>query len=107
MEENKDIFLAGGDTLVYLTVPMHKKYSTEFVGDIHLVRTYLFFNDFSTPLLPCKDMYAFRVTLSAVRLLQKNYFKHSRTYVFNNMTQMQISTNKTRHHMAKTWKEIV
>ena len=25
MEENNDIFLAGGDTLVYLAVPMHKK----------------------------------------------------------------------------------
>ena len=31
MEENNDIFLAGGDALVYLTVPMHKKYSTIFV----------------------------------------------------------------------------
>ena len=28
MEENNDIFLAGGDALVYLTGPMHKKYST-------------------------------------------------------------------------------
>ena len=30
MEENNDIFLAGGDALVYLTGPMHKKYSTIF-----------------------------------------------------------------------------
>ena len=28
MEENNDIFLAGGDALVYLAVPMHKKYFT-------------------------------------------------------------------------------
>ena len=28
MEENSDIFLAGGDTLVYLAVPVHEKYST-------------------------------------------------------------------------------
>ena len=27
MEENNDIFLAGGDALVYLAVPMHKKCS--------------------------------------------------------------------------------
>ena len=31
MEENNDIFLAGGDALVYLAVPMHKKYFTTFV----------------------------------------------------------------------------
>ena len=31
MEENNDIFLAGGDALVYLTGPMKKKYSTTFV----------------------------------------------------------------------------
>ena len=31
MEENNDIFLAGGDALVYLAVSMHKKYSTIFV----------------------------------------------------------------------------
>ena len=30
MEENNDIFLAGGDALVYLAVPVHKKYSTTF-----------------------------------------------------------------------------
>ena len=28
MEENNDIFLAGGDALVYLAKAMHKKYST-------------------------------------------------------------------------------
>ena len=28
MEENNDIFLAGGDALVYLAGPMDKKYST-------------------------------------------------------------------------------
>ena len=31
MAENNDIFLAGGDALVYLAEPMHKKYSTTFV----------------------------------------------------------------------------
>ena len=41
MEEKNDIFLAGGDALVYLAGPMHKKYSTTFIwGDsfsIHLI----------------------------------------------------------------------
>ena len=31
IEENNDIFLGGGDALVYLAGPMHKKYSTIFV----------------------------------------------------------------------------
>ena len=31
MEENNDIFLAGNDALVYLAIPMHKKYCTTFV----------------------------------------------------------------------------
>ena len=31
MEENNDIFLAGGDALIYLAEPMYKQYSTTFV----------------------------------------------------------------------------
>ena len=31
MEEKNDIFLAGGDALVYLAVPVNKIYSTIFV----------------------------------------------------------------------------
>ena len=38
-------------------------------------------------------MYAFKVTVTAVRLFQKNSFKHNRTYVLNNMTQM-LQVNK-------------
>ena len=33
MEEKNDIFLTGGDALVYLAVLMHKKYSTTFVRE--------------------------------------------------------------------------
>ena len=33
IEENNDIFLPGGDALVYLAEPVHKKYSTAFVWD--------------------------------------------------------------------------
>ena len=41
MEENNDIFLPGGDALVYLARPMHKKNIPEHLfGAIHLTRTY-------------------------------------------------------------------
>ena len=50
MEENNDIFLAGGDALVYLAEPMHKKSIPQhLLGAIHLVCIY-FRTDFSTPL---------------------------------------------------------
>ena len=39
MEEN-NIFLAGGDALVYLAGPMHKKYSAAFVWG-HPFSTYI------------------------------------------------------------------
>ena len=32
MDENNDTFLAGGDALMHLTEPVHKKYSTTFVS---------------------------------------------------------------------------
>ena len=41
LEENNDIFLAGGDALVFLAEPMHKKYSTTFVWGHDLVGTCL------------------------------------------------------------------
>ena len=44
LEENNDIFLAGGDALVYLAEPMHKKHSTTFAWCHYLVRTYLMTN---------------------------------------------------------------
>ena len=50
MEENNDIFFVGGNALVFLAKPIHKKYSTTLFGAIHLVRTYLV-TKFSTPLL--------------------------------------------------------
>ena len=55
MEENSDIFLAGGDALVYLAKPMHKKYSTKFVWR-HPFSTYVshdqFFN-YPSPVRTC------------------------------------------------------
>ena len=70
MEENNDIFFAGGDTLVYLVLPVHENITQHLFGAIHLVRMYLRTN-FSTPCLPCKHIYAFRVTVSAIELFQK------------------------------------
>ena len=48
MEENSDIFLGGGDALVYLTRSMHKKYSTTFVWG-HPFSTYVSYDLFLNP----------------------------------------------------------
>ena len=40
MKENNDIFLVGGDALVYLAEPMHKKYSSKFAWS-HPFSTYV------------------------------------------------------------------
>ena len=49
MEENNDIFLAGGDAVVYLAESMHKKYSTTFVWG-YPFSTYVSYNQFFNPL---------------------------------------------------------
>ena len=69
MEENNSIFLAAGDALVYLAVQCTKNIPQYLFVAIHLVRTYLR-TDFQPP-LPCKHMFAFRVTVYAVGLFQK------------------------------------
>ena len=51
MEEKNDVFFAGGDALVCLAKPTHKKYSVTFFKVIYLVRTYLMTN-FLTPPYP-------------------------------------------------------
>ena len=65
MEQNNDIFLAGGDALMYLTGPMHEKYCTAFVWGHPF---------FQLP-SPFKHMYAFRVTATAVGLFQKFFLR--------------------------------
>ena len=70
MEKNSDIFFAGGDALVYLAGPMHKKYSTIFIWG-HPFSTYVSYERFFNKPFPRKYMYAFRVTVTAVGLLQK------------------------------------
>ena len=69
MEENKDIFLAGSDT-VFGHTTAQKNIPQYLFGAIHVVSAYLW-TDFSTPPFPCKHMYQFRVTFSAVVLFQK------------------------------------
>ena len=70
MEENNNIFLDSGDALVYLAGSMHKKYSTPFVW-CRPFSTYVLQDQVFNPAPPCKHMYAFRVTVSAVELFQK------------------------------------
>ena len=45
IEENNDMFLAGGGALVYLTELMHKKYSTTIVRS-HPFSTYVSYDQF-------------------------------------------------------------
>ena len=59
-------------------------------------------SDFSTHPLPCKDMYAFRVTVSTIEFFQKN-LKYNRTCVFNNMMQM-LQVNKNSNIKYNTSK---
>ena len=87
MAENNNIFFVGGDALVYLTVPMYKKYFTTFVSG-HTFSTYVSQDRFFNTPLPCKHMYAFRVTVSAVGLFQKPLLN-----TITHMTQM-LQVNK-------------
>ena len=48
MEENNSIFLAGGDAVVYLVKPMHKKYSAPCLGG-HPFSTYVSYDRFFNP----------------------------------------------------------
>ena len=48
MEENNDILLVGGDALVYLVVPEHKKFSTAVVWG-HPFSTYVSYDRFFNP----------------------------------------------------------
>ena len=70
MEENNNIFLAGHDASLYLAGPMHKNIPQHLFRAIHLVRPYLY-NRFLNPPPPCKYMYAFIVTVTAIVLFQK------------------------------------
>ena len=91
MEENNNIFLAGGDALVYLAGSMRKNIPQHLFGpSIQQVRI---LGPIFQPTPPCKHMYAFRATITAV---PKNSFKHNCTYILDNMPQMlQVNKNST------------
>ena len=92
MKENNNIFLADGDALVYLAIPIHRKYSTTFFGAIHFVRTYLRTN-FLTSLFLVSYVGIWSNCFCR-RVVPKKSFKDNRTYELNNITQM-LQVNKT------------
>ena len=61
MEENNYIFLGGGDALVSLAEPVHKKYSTTFVWD-HSFCTYVSYDRFFNPTSPVRTCTQFGLT---------------------------------------------
>ena len=63
MEENNNIFLAGGDVLVYLAEPMHKKYSTKFVWG-HSFSIYVSYDEFFNLSSPSTHLHTFWMTSS-------------------------------------------
>ena len=88
MEENNDIFLAGGDALVYLAEPMYKKYSTKwFLGNSF--RTYV---SYDVLFSPCAQLYTF--------LMNSPPFLQLRTYLMDGLflNQKQITTFQYRIH---------
>ena len=51
MEQNNDIFRAAADALVYLSGPIHKKYSTTFLCD-HPSSTGVSYDQYFNPPFP-------------------------------------------------------
>ena len=59
MMEESNIFLAGGDAVVHLAEPVHRKNSAKlFQGNLFIVRTYLM-TDFLTPFPLYAPVYIF------------------------------------------------
>ena len=63
MEEDNNIFFAGGDALVYLTKPIHKKYSTISIFG-YPFSMYVSYDRFFNPSL-CTHLYTFCMTTSS------------------------------------------
>ena len=83
MEENNDIFLAGGDALVYLAEPMYKKYSTKlFWGNSF--STYV---SYDVLFSPCTQLYTF--------LMNSPPFPQLRTYLMDGLFLNQKTNNNT------------
>ena len=70
MEENNGIFFSDSDALVYLAGTMHKKkFHNICLGPSIYYACIL--GPISQPPTPCKNMYSFSVTVTAVGLFQK------------------------------------
>ena len=81
MEENNDIFLAGGDALVYLAEPMYKKYSTKlFWGNSF--STYV---SYDVLFSPCTQLHTF--------LMNSPPFPQLRTYLMDGLFLNQKTNN--------------
>ena len=61
MEENNDIFLVGGDTLLYLSKPVHKIYSTKLFWG-HPFSSHVSNDQFFNFPSPCTHLYTFLMT---------------------------------------------
>ena len=93
MEGNSNIFLAGGDALVYLTGSIYKMYSTIFVQG-YPFSTYVCQDQFFTPPPLPPSLVSIFTHLQQLLLQQGCSKKFNRTYVLNNMTQMlQVNQN--------------
>ena len=81
MEENNDIFVAGGDALVYLAEPMYKKYFTKlFWGNSF--STYV---SYDVLFSPCTQLYTF--------LMNSPPFPQLRTYLMDGLFLNQKTNN--------------
>ena len=81
MEENNDIFLAGGDALVYLAEPMYKKYSTKLFWGTSF-STYV---SYDVLFSPCTQLYTF--------LMNSPPFPQLRTYLMDGLFLNQKTNN--------------
>ena len=94
MEEKNDIFLGGGDALVYLAGPMHKRYSTTFVWG-HPFSAHVSYDQFFNPPPPCTYMYSFRVTSFCVRDFIDLILSSARLYCFTTEIQELMFLSQT------------
>ena len=86
MEQNNDNFLAGDDVLVYLTKPVHKKYSTTFVWG-HPFSTYVSYDQFFNPPPPVRTCTDFGVHPT---------FPQLRTYLMDGLFLNEKTNNNIR-----------
>ena len=90
MEENKEIFLADGDVLVYLAEPMHKKYSTKFVWG-HWFSKYVSDDRFiQSHTLLIDGLFLNQKTNNNIRISYSLKYKHLKKKFFKSHTRPKI-----------------